>query len=103
MQGAASMRRVRWPAKSSSVRAAANFSSLANLRRPHHAILADSLGNAAATMADVDKDRQKFITVFQTDVGTALKLDKARVGVTGIKAGSVRRNATPCFWQPRQH
>lgn len=43
----------------------------------------------AATMADVDKDRQKFITVFQTDVGTALKVDKARVGVTGIKAGSV--------------
>jgi hypothetical protein len=66
-----------------------------------HAILADSLGNAAATMADVNKQRDKFVTDFQTDVGKALSVDKARVGVTGIKAGSVRRNATPCFWQPR--
>eukprot|EP01049_Picozoa_sp_SAG25_P010439 SAG25_NODE_1142_length_3812_cov_1.523027_2_plen_83_part_00 len=66
-----------------------------------HAILADSLGNAAATMAYVSNDRDKFVSDIQRHVGKALKVDKARVGVTGIKAGSVRRNATPCFWQPR--
>ena len=41
-------------------------------------------------LATVNADREQFVDKFTTDIGAALKVEKERVGVTGIKAGSVR-------------
>lgn len=45
----------------------------------------------AVSIADVNKDKDKFVENFSKDVAVALKVDQARIGVTGITAGSVRR------------
>jgi len=43
----------------------------------------------AVSIADVNKDKDKFVENFSKDVAVALKVDQARIGVTGITAGSV--------------
>eukprot|EP01047_Picozoa_sp_COSAG01_P049973 COSAG01_NODE_5002_length_4552_cov_22.563320_3_plen_64_part_00 len=53
-------------------------------------------------LATVNKNRNKFVSDFTTDMGKILKVKTSRIGITGIKAGSVRSYfACPAVAQQR--